>query len=94
VALIPPGDPTTQVNGQPNVEKTNLERAGVNQPVIDPRTETSRAYCQDLLTAGLKHLILTGGWTAASPESANGVALFVFLMRPLQARTSSSAVAA
>jgi hypothetical protein len=39
-ALIPPDDPMPQVNGQPNVEKTNLDRAGVNRPAIDPKTET------------------------------------------------------
>jgi hypothetical protein len=35
-ALIPPADPMTQVN----VEETNLDRAGVKLPAIDPKTET------------------------------------------------------
>jgi hypothetical protein len=44
-ALVPPNDPMAQVNGQPSVTKTNLYRAGVGQPPIDPRTETAQTYC-------------------------------------------------
>jgi hypothetical protein len=38
VALVPLNDPMTQVNGANSVEKTNLYRAGVDQPLIGAGT--------------------------------------------------------
>jgi hypothetical protein len=87
VALIPPNDPMALVNGGPNTRKVNLYRAGVDQPVLDPRTDTARAYCRNLHTVGLRRLTTDHGLflTAASPDSATGVGLFDFLTQRLQA---------
>ncbi|MBV9848038.1 MAG: hypothetical protein JOZ47_23665 [Kutzneria sp.] len=48
VALVPMNDPMTLVNNNQSVQKTNLYRAGVNQPMINPNVETPRAYCAAL----------------------------------------------
>jgi hypothetical protein len=76
-----------QVNGQPSVTKTNLYRAGVGQPPIDPRTETAQSYCQNLRTVGLSRLTTDRVLlrNAASPNSAVGVGLFDFLSQRLKA---------
>jgi hypothetical protein len=48
MALVPVSDPMTQVGGEPSVAKTNLYRAGVDQPPL-PAGQSARAYCADLL---------------------------------------------
>jgi len=50
VALVPPNDPMTKVNGRPSVAKDNLYRAGVNQPPLNPPVDTARNYCGHLAT--------------------------------------------
>jgi hypothetical protein len=44
VALVPTSDPMTLHNGRPNPGKTTAYRAGVDQPPINPATETPAAY--------------------------------------------------
>jgi hypothetical protein len=87
VALVPLGDPMTLVGGSPNVRKTNLYRAGVDQPALNSRTDTTRAYCRDLRTVGLPRLTAdrTLLRNAASPDSATGVGLLRFLTLRLRA---------
>lgn len=48
VALTPLSDPMTQVDGGPSVRKTNLYRAGVDMPPLQPG-ETPQAYCANIL---------------------------------------------
>ncbi|MFD2415625.1 hypothetical protein [Amycolatopsis pigmentata] len=84
VALAPISDPMTQVDGKPSVSKTNLYRAGVDQPPVNTVTDTPQAYCTNLNTiatarlAADRHLFTR----AASPEE--GVTLAEFLTQRLQ----------
>jgi hypothetical protein len=50
VALVPDGDPMTELNGNYDIVKTNLYRQGVDQPVADSYfdVDTSR-YCRQML---------------------------------------------
>ncbi|HWC37157.1 MAG TPA: hypothetical protein VG476_01455, partial [Acidimicrobiales bacterium] len=48
IALVPQNDPMTKVGTSESVAKTDLYRAGVDQPPINPATETDTAYCSDL----------------------------------------------
>jgi hypothetical protein len=50
VALVPTSDPMVQVDGATSVEKTNLYRAGVDQPAL-PAGQSARAYCAELVRA-------------------------------------------
>jgi len=79
IALVPPGDPMTLVDGKVSKAKADLYRAGVNQGPVDLRAETTRSYCRNLRTAGLPRLnadrrLLRG---AASPD--DGTTLLKFL---------------
>jgi hypothetical protein len=79
IALVPPGDPMTLVDGKPSVAKTNLYRAGVDQAAVNPRTDTTRAYCRSLRTSGLPRLDANRRLlrNAASPDA--GTSLLKFL---------------
>ena len=49
IAIVPSGDPMVLVNNKPNLQKTNLYRQGVNQPVLnalDPNDNLN--YCNNL----------------------------------------------
>ena len=46
-ALVPTSDPMTQVDGETSEDKTNLYRAGVDQPAL-PAGQTPETYCADL----------------------------------------------
>jgi hypothetical protein len=87
VALVPPNDPMTQVNGKPSVAKVNLYRAGVNQPPLDPAVDTAKNYCANLATGAAARLkldrVLTIG--APSPDPAAAKNLFAFLQQRLKA---------
>jgi hypothetical protein len=84
IALVPLNDPMTLVNGQADAAKTNLFRAGTNQPAIggtdtgDPAT-----YCTNIFTnpAGIQR-VFTDEATFAKGTSPNPGAdsnLFTFL---------------
>jgi hypothetical protein len=47
MALVPTSDPMAQVNGHTSPAKTNLYRAGVDQPAL-PAGQTPHAYCAQL----------------------------------------------
>jgi hypothetical protein len=85
VALVPVGDPMTLVNGKPSVDKTNLYRAGVNQPPVNPATETTQAYCANLTSVGTNRLMTDRALfgKAPSPDAA-AANLFDFLQQRLQ----------
>lgn len=86
-ALIPPNDPMAQVDGKPSVAKTNLYRAGANQPPLDPAVDTAKSYCTNLASIAPARLsldrLLTVG--APSPDPAAAKNLFGFLQQRLKA---------
>jgi hypothetical protein len=81
-ALVPMTDPMAQVNGATNADKTNLYRAGVDQPALGGADNgDGAAYCQNLFTnpMGIQRVfkdmaIFSGGTSpdagAAAPASA------------------------
>jgi hypothetical protein len=77
-ALVPLNDPMTLVNGHFSWTKTNLYRAGVDQPPL-PAGQNPRQYCTDLQAIGAPFLAANKGalTDASSPE--DGVNLFDFL---------------
>jgi hypothetical protein len=86
VALVPPTDPMTQVNGQASVVKTNLYRAGVNMPPMNPGADTGLAYCKNLATVAPARLQLDRDFTTAAPSPDPAAAnLFDFLTQRLTA---------
>ena len=88
-ALVPLNDPMTQVNGQQSAAKTNLYRAGVDQPPVGGgQTADSPAnYCQDMMDSGMTRTALDQTQFAAfaSPVPATGSNLFTFLAARLSA---------
>ena len=86
VALVPPIDPMTLVDGRTSIPKTDLYRAGVNMPRVNPRTDTGLAYCQNLATVAPARLQLDRPFFekagSPAPEAAN---LFDFLTQRLTA---------
>ncbi len=83
IALVPSGDPMTVVNGQPNVAKQNLYRAGVDQtPTQAGQTAADqRTYCQNLLNIAPARIQLDRTMTVgrASPDAGVANSLFTFL---------------
>jgi hypothetical protein len=58
-ALTPSADPMCLVNGQLNLQKTNLFRAGVNQPQLTQlSTQDNINYCNNLINIGIPYFIL------------------------------------
>ena len=50
VALVPGGDPMTQLNGNEDIVKANLYRMGVDQPLADSNFDLDTArYCRQIL---------------------------------------------
>jgi hypothetical protein len=87
MALVPPNDPMVQINGRQSVVKTNLYRAGVNMPPMDPAVDTARNYCRNLTTIAPARLRLDRPLTigAPSPDPAAARNLFTFLLQRLKA---------
>lgn len=84
VALAPISDPMTQVDGKPSVSKTNLYRAGVNQPPVNTAADTPRAYCANLNTIGTARLAADRHLFARAASPEEGVTLADFLTQRLQ----------
>jgi hypothetical protein len=89
MALTPTSDPMTQVNGKTSTEKTNLYRAGVDQPAL-PAGQQPRAYCTNMLTSAKARLArdaaLLRQAAAPAPGSAN---LLDFLNTRLRASATN-----
>ncbi|HEY6425143.1 MAG TPA: hypothetical protein VIY28_18260 [Pseudonocardiaceae bacterium] len=87
VALIPPNDPMAQVDGKTSIAKTNLYRAGTNQPPLNPKVDTAKAYCRNLAMIGSARLRLDRQQfsQAPSPDPAAAKNLLVFLQQRLKA---------
>jgi len=82
-ALVPLGDPFTQVQGRPSLQKTNLYREQVDQPPAASRAAASTAtYCRNLLEVGLSKVELDKPFLEAfgsspDPGISNDLHLFV-----------------
>ncbi|NKQ55996.1 hypothetical protein HFP15_24255 [Amycolatopsis sp. K13G38] len=85
VALVPPNDPMTLIDGQPSVTKTNLYRAGVDQPALATASQTAQAYCTNLRTVGTARLATDNALFAQAKSPDAGVPLSTFLTQRLQA---------
>jgi hypothetical protein len=89
VALVPLNDPMTQVNGHNNVTKTNLYRAGVDQPMVGQAQtpDTPRNYCKDMMQIGMARIALDEKQFSnfASPVPDTGSNLFTFMAARLSA---------
>jgi hypothetical protein len=84
VALVPVNDPMTEVNGAFSIAKTNLYRAGFDQPPLaagSSAAQNAQSYCQDLMTGQVASLQRDqAAFTAAPPaDPAIGNTLFTFL---------------
>jgi hypothetical protein len=82
VALVPAGDPMVLVNGQPNLQKLNLYRAGVDQPLVESLNQASTGeYCKNLRDIGVPRLFFDAPLTILAPSPAPAMAtnLFAFL---------------
>jgi hypothetical protein len=71
-----------QVDGRTSIPKTNLYRAGVDMPPVNPATDTGLAYCRHLADVAPKRLEADRSLFSApgsSPDTAAGATLFDFL---------------
>ncbi len=87
IALVPLSDPMTVItdangNTTQSLQKTNLYRAGVDQPLAANTADASgKTYCQNLVTTGAPRIVLDAPLTAqaASPDTGAATTLFTFL---------------
>lgn len=84
VALVPSADPMVLVGGQPNLQKQNLYRAGVDQSPVASPTQASadlKTYCQNLYQIAPKRMQQDETLFTARPSPSSAVAtnLFTFL---------------
>ena len=84
IALVPPGDPMTLVNGAPSLDKQNLYRASVDQPAEPSATQAQTdelAWCNSLLQIQPARMKLDQKLTAAagSPDAGAATNLFTFM---------------
>jgi hypothetical protein len=84
IAVVPPNDEMTLVNGAYSIAKTNVYRSLVDQPLLarntDPNT-VAADYCQNLINIApaRNQLDLTRDTAFASPVPATGTTLAAFL---------------
>jgi len=82
VALVPANDPMVLINGQPNLNKINAYRRGVNQPpAASLNAASTTTYCTNLLNMAPARLQLDMQTTQnrPSPDAAVATNLFTFL---------------
>jgi hypothetical protein len=79
IALVPANDPMTLLDNNASRTKTNLYRAGVDQPAAT--RATAMAYCRNLVTVGQRRTQLDKNLTmnGTSPSPAMATNLFTFL---------------
>jgi hypothetical protein len=89
IALTPTSDPMTMVDGAASVEKTNLYRAGVDQPSLAPGQDPE-TYCANMLTIANARLARdsTVLHEAATPV-AGAASLFGFLTTRLESSATN-----
>ncbi|MDH6137699.1 hypothetical protein P3T37_007132 [Kitasatospora sp. MAA4] len=92
VALVPLNDPMVLNNTRQSTAKTNLYRAGVDQPRLSGAANGSpTAYCTNLATLGARRLTLDQPFTAAAPSPTAGQTLLTFLSQRLAASLTNLA---
>lgn len=82
VALVPMNDPMTLNGDNPDLNKTNAYRAGVDQSrAISDNQASGRTYCQNLTKLGAQRIVLDAPLTVkmTTPDPATGNTLFTFL---------------
>jgi hypothetical protein len=83
-ALVPLGDPFTQLRGRPSLAKTNLYRAQVDQPrAATPAAASTTTYCRNLLQVGLPKVELDKPFLEAfgrSPDPGISGDLHLFIL--------------
>jgi hypothetical protein len=84
-ALVPLNDPMSEIDGGFSTAKTNLYRAGVDQPVVGRSSQSPSQYCRDMLTVGIRRTQADKALTSAapSPDTGAGTNLFTFLAQRL-----------
>jgi hypothetical protein len=87
VALVPPNDPMTELNGNFRTSKLNLYRDGVDQAPVKHSGPLAAPYCQSLVDLQPARLqqdrLLTEKVTSPDPAAADN--LFTFLAQRLNA---------
>lgn len=81
-ALVPGGDPMVLTNNQPDINKLNAYRRGVDQsPVPTQAAASTTTYCKHLLAIGPARIQLDTQFTQGqpSPDPAAANSLFTFL---------------
>ena len=83
VALVPDGDPMTELNGNYDIVKTNLYRQGVDQPIADSYfdVDTPR-YCRQMLRIAPSRMFqdqVTYLMPFKSPDAGAANSLFTFM---------------
>ena len=94
IALVPTNDPMTLVNDKPSVAKTNLYRAGVDQPALAAGADTGRAYCRMMVAVQQARLRRDRALFRAAPSPDAGTSLYTFLVQRLHASYDSLGCAA
>jgi len=82
VARVPGRDPMVELNGQPDLSKDNLYRAGMDQPAANNNTLKTAPYCREMLRALPKLALdqtLDSNFPSIAPAAANNT--FTFLMQ-------------
>jgi hypothetical protein len=80
VARVPSRDPMVEFDGQPDLAKQNLYRAGMDQPAADNNTFKTAPYCREMLRALPKMVLdqtLDSNFPAIAPAAASNT--FTFL---------------
>ena len=85
-ALVPTNDPMTVVDDKVSVAKTNLYRAGVNQPALAAGDDTGRQYCRRLINIAPARLFRDRRFFLRTPSPDPDAAknLFGFLAQRLK----------
>jgi hypothetical protein len=85
IALIPLGNPMVLSNGVENMDKTNLFRSIVGQPLINNTMNASTSkYCEKIIKIGVPSLLLDQPFTLISNSPNENEKLFYFMMKRLQ----------
>jgi hypothetical protein len=85
VALVPPNDPMTQVNGQLSLLKTNLYRVNVGQRLLlTAPAQAAAAYCRNLQQTAPARLAMDAQFEQG-PSPAADMTLAQFLQARYQA---------
>ncbi len=82
IALVPAGDPMVLTNNQPDLNKLNAYRRGVDQSPVPTLAEASTTtYCKHLLVIGSARIQLDMQFTQglSSPDPAAANSLYTFL---------------